>query len=229
MLISPILAEIMSSQMTAITSYAAHAEKICHHFGFCKVTTSKCLVKRKIKKSMTKVPNYSKYEYAEMLPMFTESNILLESELNTLECYDEYQLEAPLNTFSDQILNDNLCTFYKRKWLETAALMRKLVSFFVHHYRKKFTECVKDYLEFKKLTLDDWLRFVKENHCGDILCIYMLSLVTGIYTCVHLKDKKIWSTLQVVPLLYHELISRCEVHLVYLGFGILLRLKHCPQ
>ena len=85
------------------------------------------------------VPNYSKYEYAEMIQTFTESDRLLESELNTLECYGEYELEAPLNNFSDTILNDHLYTMYKRKRLKTLALMRKLVGFFVCQYQKKLT------------------------------------------------------------------------------------------
>ena len=79
-----------------------------------------------------KVPNYSKYEYAKTIQTFTESDRLLQSELNTLECYEEYELEVPLNNFSDSILNDHLCTMYKRKRLKTPALMRKLVGFFIH-------------------------------------------------------------------------------------------------
>ena len=211
MLICPILVEIMSSQTTVTVSL----HYTCSEDQAPSWILSSFVVKmphgKKDNEKDINVLNYSKYKYAEMLPVFTESDRLLESDLNMLECYDEYQLEAPLNSFSDWILNDHLYTIYKRKQLETAALMRKLASFFVCRYQKKLTNCVKDYLESKKLTLDNWLRCVKENRCGDILCIYMLSLVSGVHTCVHLKDKKIWNTLQVVPLLHHELISRCEV------------------
>ena len=34
-----------------------------------------------------------------------------------------------------------------------------------------------------------------------------------------------WSTLKVLPLLHDKLMSRCELHLVYLGFRIFLHLK----
>ena len=44
-----------------------------------------------------------------------------------LQC--EYELEAPLNSFSDHVLNDYLYSMYKRRRLEDASLMRKLVSF----------------------------------------------------------------------------------------------------
>ena len=53
-------------------------------------------------------------------------------------------------------------------------------------------------------------------------------MVTGTHTCIRLKGGLIWSTLKVVLLIYEELIERCPVHLVYLGFGRLLRLKCRP-
>ena len=41
---------------------------------------------------------------------------------------------------------------------------------------------------------------------------------------VHLKNNKIWSTLQNRPTTHEEMVNRCEKHLVYLGFGIFLHL-----
>ena len=183
---------------------------------------------KKSKDSDDNLPNYSKYDYAETIQTFAEMDRLLETGLNTIECYDEYKLEAPLNNFSDRILNDHLYTMYRRRRLETATLMRKLVGFFVRCYQRKLAVHVKEYLESKKLTLGDWLMSVKDNCHGDILCVYFLSMVTGVHTCIHLKDNKVWSTLRVVPLLYHQLMSRCELHLVSLGFGIFLWLKRRP-
>ena len=95
--------------------------------------------KKKGKDSDGKVPNYSQYEYAETIQTFSESDGLLESELHSLECYGEFKLEAPLNSFSDTNLNDHLCMMYKRKQLETSTLMRKLVGFFVWQFEKKLT------------------------------------------------------------------------------------------
>ena len=50
-------------------------------------------------------------------------------------------------------------------------------------------------------------------------------MVTGNHTAVHLKDNKVWSTLKTIPLLHYELVDRCNIHLVYMGFGIFLQLK----
>ena len=86
----------------------------------------------------------------------------------------------------------------------------------------------KAYLDSKRLSLDEWLRCVQEGRRGDILCIYLLSLATGVHTFVHLKNNKIWCTLKNVPTSHHELQNQCEQHLVYLGFGIFLRMQRRP-
>ena len=73
--------------------------------------------------------------------------------------------------------------------------------------------------------MDDWMTAVRNNRCGDIVCIYLLSMVTGNHTAIHLKNNKIWCTLKSVPLLHHELVECCPIHLVYMGFRIFLQLK----
>ena len=50
----------------------------------------------------------------------------------------------------------------------------------------------------------------------------------GRHTCVHLKNGVMWSTLKAVPTNHDEHISRCDLHLVSLGFGAFLHLKPCP-
>ena len=147
---------------------------------------------KKEEESAKKVLNYSKYDYTESTQTFNETDRLLESELTLLECFNEYELEAPLNSFSDRLLIDYLYTMYKCKYLETASLIRKLVGFFIQRYEKKLESLVKDYLESKKLMLKDCLDSVKNNRWGDILCIYFLSMVTGIHTYIHLKNQKNW-------------------------------------
>ena len=65
---------------------------------------------------------------------------------------------------------------------------------------------------------------VKHGCRGDILLVYVLSIIKGLHTCIHLKNGKIWSTLRAVPIYHEELMSRCDIHLTYFGFGIILRL-----
>ena len=158
----------------------------------------------------------------------SETDRLLESELNSLECYSAFQLEAPLNSFSDTTLNDHLYKIYHKNQLVSVETMRKLVGFFVRCYKTLLEPRVRAYLDSKKLTLGQWLDAVKNNRRGDILCVYFLSLVMGRHTIVHLKGGINWCTLKVVPLLHKELIERCDIHLIYLGFRIFLRLNRRP-
>ena len=44
---------------------------------------------------------------------------------------------------------------------------------------------------------------------------------------IHLKNK-LWCTLREKPHTHEEMLNRCEKHLVYLGFGIFLRLVKRP-
>ena len=94
----------------------------------------------------------------------------------------------------------------------------------MRQHRKQITVKVREYLDSKKLSLDDWLRCVNEGRRGDILCMYLLSIATGVHTMVHLKNK-LWCTLHDKPQSHEEMLNRCEKHLVYLGFGIFLHLE----
>ena len=86
----------------------------------------------------------------------------------------------------------------------------------------------RDYLESKKLTLDEWLNSVTMNRCGDILCVFLLSIVTGQHACIHLKNGRMWSTLRSVPVDHDEHVNLCDLHSVYLGFGAYLHLISRP-
>ena len=106
--------------------------------------------------------------------------------------------------------------------------MRKLTIFFVRRYKNLLFKRARDYLESKKLTLDEWMHSVAMNRRGDILCVFILSMVTGQHACIHLKEGRMWSTLRSVPVDHDEHVNLCDLHLVYLGFGAFLRLIPRP-
>ena len=106
--------------------------------------------------------------------------------------------------------------------------MRRWISYYVRQYPKQIITKAKPYLDSKKLMLEDWLRCVRDGRCGDILCIFLLSLSTSIHTVVHLKNNKLWSTLKMIPVTHSKLLNICNQHLAYLGFGIFLRLERKP-
>ena len=89
---------------------------------------------KKRTKPEVSIPNYSLYEFAERMPAFMETEHVPESDLHELECYNNYEIEAPLNHFSDSMLNNHLYTMYKKGKLESPDLMRKLLCFFSKKY-----------------------------------------------------------------------------------------------
>ena len=102
--------------------------------------------------------------------------------------------------------------------------MRTWTGFFVRQYRTKLSKRIKPYLDSKKLNLDDWLMSVKHGRRGDILLVYILSIMKGLHTCIHLRNGITWCTLRAVPVHHTELMERCDIHLGYFGFGIFLQL-----
>ena len=183
--------------------------------------------RKKISSKEETLPNYSEYTYSDIVESFTEHDRLLESDVQSLNCFAEYHVEQSLNSFNDQELNDHLYRIFYSKKTENITLMR-LITYFVKQYPIQISNRAKAYLDLKRLSLDEWLRCVREGRRGDILCVYLLSLATGVHTFVHLKNNKIWCTLQNIPASHNKLQNKCEQHLVYLGYGIFLRMQRRP-
>ena len=108
--------------------------------------------------------------------------------------------------------------------MDTQVLCRD-IAYFVNLYPKQITKKARSYLDSKKLTLNEWLKSVKEGRRGDIFCVYLLSMATGCHTVVHMRNNKVWSTLKDMPTSHDELLQQCDKHLVYLGLGVFLQLK----
>ena len=60
------------------------------------------------------------------------------------------------------------------------------------------------------------------------MTVYVLSVMKGLQTCIHLKEGKVLSILHMTSLHHDELMEQCKVHLAYLGFSIFLHLVHFP-
>ena len=186
------------------------------------------LKKRKSAALEHPVPNFTGYDYSDVIGDFSEHDRLSEKDISQLICADEFQLERPLNSFNDRELNDHLYHLFYCKKTENILLMRRWISYYVRQYPKQITAIVQPYLNVKKLTLEDWLRCVKDGRRGDIMCVLLLSLSTGVHTVVHLNNNKLWSTLKTIPATHSELLRICDQHLAYLGFGIFLKLERKP-
>ena len=176
------------------------------------------------KKSRNDIPFHNQFEYSDVIDDFNESDRVTETELDTLLCFLEYELEYKLNSLNDSHLNDHLYIVFSTKRKENVSFMRTWTGFFVRQHRTKLSQKVQPYLNSKKLSFDEWLMSVKHGHRGDIMLVYVLSIMKGSHTCLHLKNGKTCSTLRAVLIYHEELMSRCEIHLTIFGFGIFLRL-----
>ena len=181
------------------------------------------------KKGKNDIPYHNQFNYSDIIEEFHETGRITETELDTLPCFSEYKPEYKLNSLNDDRLNDHLYVVFSTKRNETISFMRTWTGFFVKQYMMKISQTVQPYLDSKKLSLDEWLMSVKHGRRGDIILVYILSIMKGLHTCIHLKNGKTWSTLREVLVHHDELMLRCDIHLAYFGSGIFLRLVQQPH
>ena len=114
-------------------------------------------------------------------------------------------------------------------------LVNQLADFmhqWVHVYtltHKKLVHCAAvKYLHSKGLKLLLWLNSVIEGNRADILSIFLMCKVTQIHCFIHTKNG-IWSSLYEEPQTHQEYIQKCNLHLLYLGFGVYAELEARTQ
>ena len=100
------------------------------------------------------------------------------------------------------------------KWLKT----------FVISNRAHFEESASEYLQSKGMSLDIWMDAISDGHKGDTLTLYGLSMILDIHTVVHLCNGKIWTTMESPPDDHSDLISKCLIHVAYVGQGLFVEL-----
>ena len=76
----------------------------------------------------------------------------------------------------------------------------------------------------KGLQYDNWLSSIGDGRKGNILALVRLSMLLEVHTVLHLRGGKIWTTLLEVSTNHDELLKKYEVHLVYIGCGLLIKL-----
>ena len=69
------------------------------------------------------------------------------------------------------------------------------------------------------------MKDLKNKNKGDVLAIYVLSIITDIHCFIHLRDNKYWTSLKEVPDTHLEFMQRCNIHLAYFGQGTFIEPK----
>ena len=67
------------------------------------------------KKGRNDIPFHNQFEYSDIIDVCNESDRVTETELDTLPCFHEYELEYKLNSLNDSCLNDHLYVAFSTK------------------------------------------------------------------------------------------------------------------
>ena len=70
-----------------------------------------------------------------------------------------------------------------------------------------------------------WAEGVKIGWRADILSIFALSALISKHTLIHLQNGNLWTNIKTVSSDHDELLSKCKVHLAYVGNGLFCELK----
>ena len=119
--------------------------------------------------------------------------------LAQLECRLDYGIKCHAQAITESVKMRNYTDLWGTIWQRTK-LMRQWVRLYAITNKYQIKTIASDYFESKGLELSTWLMGVKEGRKGDVLILFILSVITGVHCCVHLKRHNYWTTLKKHPL-----------------------------
>ena len=121
--------------------------------------------------------------------------------------------------------NDSLYAMYGSREGQDATFMRCWLHYFVTKvYNSHFKWVGFNYLVKKGLDLDLLAESIKDECYPNFFTLFTLNLLLETHVAVHIKDNKIWTSMDNPPDNHQYLLDRCEYHLVYLGCGSFVEL-----
>ena len=123
-------------------------------------------------------------------------------------------------TPTDLEKNEELYRIFGAQIGKESSFMRQWVRLYVITNKDHIKNVAAEYLETKGLDISTWIKGVKEGHKGDVLALFVLSVITGVHCFVHLKWHNYWTSVKEIPNTHLEYIQRCNIYLSYLGQGI---------
>ena len=108
---------------------------------------------------------------------------------------------------------------------QDAAFMRCWLHYFITEvYKSHFKHVGFNYLAKKGLDIDLWVESIKDGCRPDFFTLFTLNMLLEMHVTVHIKDNKIWTSMDNPLDNHQDLLDRCEYHLVYLGCGSFVKL-----
>ena len=175
------------------------------------------------KKQLMKPSYINPWEFEDTLTPMNEDLSLTKLELGELECRSNYSIRLLLNTKEN--CNDILYKIYGEEINKSPGFMRNWIRLYTMTNKKKLEQLSRNFLDSTNTNLTAWIKGLRSGTKGNLLSLYLLSLLTGTHCCIHLKQNKIWSTLKEKPHTHLELMQRCNVHLAYMGYNNFIQLS----
>ena len=171
------------------------------------------------------MPTYSNpWSYADKLSKLSEDMKLTKDELGELECRLDYGIKCHVQAMTDLEKNEELYRMYGEQIGKEPRFMRHWVRLYVITNKNHIKTMAADYLQSKGLELSTWIKGVKDGCKGDVLTLFVLSIITRVHCFVHLKWHNYWTTLKETAITHMEYMQRCNIHLSYLGQGTFIEL-----
>ena len=168
------------------------------------------------KKKHTMKPFYiNPWDFDDVIQILEEDMSLTKSEVGELECRSNYCIRY-LSSI-DVNKNDLLYKIYGEQVDKSPSFMRNWMRLYLMTNKKQLECLAQNYLDSTNMKLISWMKGIKEGRKGNLLTLYILSLVTGTHCCIHLKQQKCWTTLKEKPSTHAEFMQRCNIHLSYMG------------
>ena len=167
-------------------------------------------------------------------PYKTELSILVESEkldindVPYLNCRGTFIVKLIKTNLTVKEVDDHMYSVCGNLMNQLADFMHWLICVYTLTHKKVVHCAAVKYLHSKGLKLPVWLNGVKEGNRANILSIFIMCKVTQTHCFIHTKNG-IWSSLYEDPQTHQEYIQRCNLHLLYLGFGVYAELKARTQ
>ena len=161
------------------------------------------------------------YKFCKNVDPIMEQDRISREEMVSLPCWATHQIK-PRSLWIPE--NDNLYAIYSPHIKQDIGFLCKWLKTFVISNRAHFEESASDYLQSKGMSLDIWMDALSDGRKGDALSLYGLSMILDVHTVVHLHNGKIWTMMDSPPDEHSDLISKCLIHVAYLGRGLFVEL-----
>ena len=166
--------------------------------------------------------------YKTELPILFEGKKLDINDIPYLNCRNAFSVKPIKPDLTVKEVHDHMYSIFGNLVSQSSDFMHQWVHVYTLTHKKVVHCAAVKYLHSKGLKLPVWLNGVIEGNRADILSIFLMCKVSQTHCFIHTKNG-MWSSLYEDPQTHQEYIERCNLHLLYLGFGVYAELEARKQ